>query len=121
MEGDPAALNATDGFTPQTISANRGPVYEFMGRLLAQHSTQNAKRTKTRWTELRLWETPAGAWVVEHVGCSDDDGHVDIADVAVFPRHKVGREFAVMDTLEWSYAARALASKMKWDLKVRVE
>lgn len=120
------------GYEPQLISANKGPEFQFYGKLLIEVTTQNRGRTKARWTELRLWETPAGAWVMESVGCSDDDGHVDITDAEAFPpiggldeiqggyRGK-GREERVMDWLGWSYAAREMASKMGWDLTVRVD
>lgn len=107
-------------FTPQKIVANKGPTLQFDGKLLIEYST-DPKKQKVRWTELRLWETPSGAWIMESVGCSDDEAQVDIFDAEVF-RGEVGeRPIAVMDWLGWSYPARAIAKKMGWNLIVRVD
>jgi hypothetical protein len=37
-----------------------------------EFSTQNREGSKSGWTELRLWETRAGAWIAEAVGCSTE-------------------------------------------------
>lgn len=107
-------------FTPQKIVANKGPTLQFDGNLLIEYST-DPKRQKVRWTEFRLWETPSGAWIMETVGCSDDEAQVDIFDAEVF-RGEVGeRPIAVMDWLGWSYPARAIAKKLGWNLIVRID
>ena len=109
-------------FLPVELSNNKGPGVSFDGRLLHEGTTQNRARTKTRWGEIRLWETPAGAWIAEDVACSEDDGEVDITKVGVF-RDPIGedRHFLVMDFFGWNHLARAMASKLKWNLVMRVE
>ena len=134
----PEADNVPDGFTREKIVCNRGPTYEFWGKLLGEYST-NPQRTRSKWTELRLWETPSGQWVAESAGCSDEPGHVDIADAVVIrgPVVLVDRqtlqdfesktpqtlsmEFQAMEFWGWSSPAKALAKKLGWDLKVKVD
>lgn len=135
----PAAARdyAAEGFTREKIVCNRGPTYEFWGKLLGEHTT-NPKRDRTKWTEIRLWETPSGQWVAESAGCSDEPGHVDIADAVVIrgpvvlverqtlkdfeekTPQTLSMEFQVMDFWGWSSPAKALAKKLKWDLVVNV-
>lgn len=130
--------HAPEGFTRETIVCNRGPTYEFWGRLLGEYST-NANGRKSRWTELRLWETPSGKWVAESAGCSDEVGHVDIADacvirgpIVIIERQTMtesqektpeirSKEFQAMDFWEWTSPAKALAKKLGWELSVRVD
>ncbi len=126
------------GYSSKKIACNRGPTYEFWGKLLGEYST-DPQRKKSKWTEIRLWETPSGQWVAESAGCSDEPGHVDIADAVVIrgpivlverqtlkefedktPR-TLSMEFQAMDFWGWSSPAKALAKKLGWDLKVQVE
>ncbi|WP_066700127.1 hypothetical protein [Sphingobium amiense] len=129
---------AAQGYSYQVIKANRGPTFEFVGKLLGEHTT-NSKGDRSKWTELRLWETPSGKWVAESAGCSDEPGHVDIADAAVIrgPVVLVDRqtlkdfqekapqtlsmEFQAMDFWGWSSPAKALAKKLGWNIKVQVD
>ena len=134
----PEADNAPEGFTREKIVCNRGPTYEFWGKLLGGYST-NPQRTRSKWTELRLWETPSGQWVAESAGCSDEPGHVDIADAVVIrgPVVLVDRqtlkdfeqktpqtlsmEFQAMEFWGWSSPAKALAKRLRWNLHIDVE
>ncbi|HCW62535.1 MAG TPA: hypothetical protein DHB48_16305 [Sphingobium sp.] len=134
----PGADEASDGFTREKIVCNRGPTYEFWGKLLGEYST-NPKRDRSKWTELRLWETPSGQWVAESAGCSDEPGHVDIADALVIrgPVVLVDRqtlkdfeektpqtlsmEFQAMEFWGWSSPAKALAKRLGWNLLINVE
>lgn len=127
-----------DGFTREKIACNSGPTYEFWGKLLGEYSTNRDGR-RTKWTEIRLWATPAGQWVAESAGCSDEPGHVDILDAVAIRgpvvlierqtlqdyRNKTpvlrSMEFQAMDFWKWSSPAKALAKKLKWDLKVQVD
>ncbi|EQA97263.1 hypothetical protein [Sphingobium sp. HDIP04] len=111
-----------DGYTHEEIACNRGPTYQFLGKLLGEHTT-NPKRDRAKWTEIRLWETPSGKWVAESAGCSDEPGHVDIADAAVIAGDQDGRsmEFQAMDFWGWSSPAKALAKRLGWNLVVRVD
>jgi hypothetical protein len=110
------------GFTRQSITATRGPTYQFDGRLLGEHSTNNnGKRSK--WTEIRLWQTVSGKWIAESAGCSDEPGQVDIVDAAVINGDRDGTrmEFQAMDFWGWTSPAKALAKKLGWDLIVVVD
>lgn len=138
VSGLRARDHAAEGFAREKIVCNRGPTYEFWGKLLGEHTT-NPKRERTKWTEIRLWETPAGQWVAESAGCSDEPGHVDIVDAAVIrgPVVLVDRqtlqdfeaktpqtlsmEFQAMEFWGWSSPAKALAKKLCWNLIVQVD
>lgn len=37
-----------------------------------------------RWTEMTLYETESGKWIVKRVGCSDRDGEEDREDYLIF-------------------------------------
>lgn len=133
---DQSLIDAGFGF--QKLKATRGPEFEFMGKLVGEYSTDpQGKRTK--WTELRLWETPSGKWVAESAGCSDEPGHVDIIDAHVIrgpvvlierqtlkdfeeqTPQTLSMEFQAMEFWGWSSPAKALAKKLGWDLKVLVD
>lgn len=129
---------AAQGYSYQVIKANRGPTYQFMGKLLGEHST-NPKGDRTKWTELRLWETPSGKWVAESAGCSDEPGHVDIADAHVIrgpvvlidrqilkdfeekTTQTLSMEFQAMEFWGWSSPAKALANKLGWNLIIKID
>lgn len=126
------------GFSFQKLKATRGPDFEFMGKLLGEYTT-DPRRQRTKWTELRLWETPSGKWVAESAGCSDEPGHVDIIDAHVIrgpvvlverqtlkefeekTPQTLSMEFQAMEFWGWSSPAKALAKKLGWDLKVLVD
>lgn len=122
IKGEAVADLESAGFEMQYIAANHGPTYEFWGRLLGEYSTNNNGR-KSKWTELRLWETPSGKWVTESAGCSDEPGQVDILDASVVNGELDGRpmEFQAMDFWKWSSPAKALAKRLGWDLTVKVD
>lgn len=129
--------NAAD-FKSMKLVCSRGPTFEFKGKLLGEYST-DPQGKKTKWTELRLWETPSGKWVAESAGCSDEPGHIDIIDAHVIrgPVVLVDRqtlkdfeektpqtlsmEFQAMEFWGWSSPAKALAKRLGWDLTVKVD
>ena len=129
---------AADGFTRQKIVCNRGPIHAFWGRLLGQHTT-NPNGNKTKWTEIRLWETPSGQWVAESVGCSNEPGHVDIPDALVIrgpvvlidrqilaefenrTPQTLSMEDQAMEFWTWSSPAKALAKKLGWNITIEVD
>lgn len=136
QRADPAL--AAEGYSFEVIKANRGPEFQFMGRLLGEYTT-NPRGDRSKWTEIRLWETPSGKWVAESAGCSDEPGHVDIADAMVIrgpvvlvqrqtlkdfeeqAPETLSMEFQAMEFWGWSSPAKALAKKLGWDLRVTIE
>ncbi len=107
------------------LHVNNAADVAFSGRLLGEYSTQNAGGTKDRWTELRLWETEAGAWIVESVGKSTAGREIDLRDVKTIPRDPERTEnrddrVAVMEAFGWSIVAKAFARTMGWDVVRRV-
>jgi hypothetical protein len=109
------------------IVVNNGQDVHFTGRLVCEYTTQNAAGNKSRWTDLRLWETEGGAWVAESVAASDNDREVDFATVLVIepggedevPDVEAAR-LAVMDHFGWTTTAKAFAKEVGWDMKRRV-
>lgn len=73
----------TDDFNPTRLACSHGPDLHFDGKLLGSYSTQNKAGSKSRWTELRLWETPAGNWIAESVGCSTRENEGEIREARV--------------------------------------
>lgn len=111
-------------YAPQEIRCDKGPIVRFDGRVLAEHTT-NPKGNRDRWVELRVWATPAGAWIVETVSCSDKQEEQDFANALVLDhvsdlKDPRSRPIRAMDWMGWSNPARALASKLDWDLTVEV-
>lgn len=70
-------------FKPQRLACSHGPDLHFSGKLCGSYSTQNRAGTKDRWTELRLWETPAGNWIAESVGMSTRGNEGEIREARV--------------------------------------
>ena len=105
------------------MAVNRGPDLHFEGRLVGEYSTQNKAETKDRWQELRLWETRSGAWVAEMVARSSRHGEGDFvtADAYIPDGDYEAARSNVMETFEWSPAAKAFARTMGWDVVVRIE
>ena len=138
ITAEEAAARVEMGYSREKIVCNHGPTYEFWGKLLGEHTT-NPKGNRSKWTEIRLWETPSGKWVAESAGCSDEPGHVDIANAAVIrgPAVLVERqtlhsfqekepeilsmEFQAMEFWGWSSPAKALAKKLGWNIVVQVD
>lgn len=132
------AIYRKEGFSKEALKCTRGPTFEFWGKLLGEYST-DPQRKRTKWTELRLWQTPSGQWIAESAGCSDEPGHVDIIDAHVIrgPVVLVDRqtlkdfeertpqtlsmEFQAMEFWGWSSPAKALAKKLGWNLSVQVD
>lgn len=63
------------------VRRDDGPALAFTGWLVASVSSKRGKAT--RWTELRLYRTDAGAWVCHEVGRSEEEGEVDRHRAAV--------------------------------------
>lgn len=118
-------------FTPIRLACTHSADLHFDGKLIGEYSTQNKAGSKTRWTELRLWETPAGNWIAESVGCSTRDGEGELREARVIqqpaqrsqgwgPGQAPPHEEA-MDAWGWSTAAKALARQLGWDVIRRVD
>lgn len=111
----------TDEYKEQRISVTNGPDVRFKGRLLHEFSTQNRDGTKSRWTELRLWETEGGNWIAESVGKTDNQREVDLVDVAVIGGGDAdGSRHRVMEHFGWTTAAKAFARQAGWEMYRRV-
>lgn len=137
-------------FTRQRLRTNNAPDVHFNGRLLHEYTTQSADQAKTRWTELRLWETRGGAWVAENMACSRRPGEHDLRDVLVIERFGAPIRFQMPDLPEhgasgfdqemrtilkdeaeaiqdvmaffgWSVVAKAFAKQAGWDVVRRVD
>jgi hypothetical protein len=112
----------------QRLQVNNAPDVHFEGSVIHEYSTQNAGGAKERWTEIRLWETTAGAWIVESVGCSKRAGESNLRDVIVLnpvedgdDAEEIGEQrIAVMDFLGWTHVAKAFARAADWDMVRRV-
>lgn len=114
-------------FQPLRLHVSHGPDLHFDGKLVGEYTTQNRAGTKRRWTELRLWETPAGNWIAESVGCSSNEGEGEIrtARAIEFPHWhgdgtSAGSIEEAMDVWEWTTAAKAFARNLGWDVTQRV-
>lgn len=106
----------------QRLAVTNGPDIHFDGRVIGEYSTQNRAGTKDRWTELRLWETPAGNWVAEMVGCSrhEREGELRTARVVSALLDQPERIREVMTVFDWTPAAKALARQLGWNVIERV-
>lgn len=117
-------------FKPIRLQVSHGPNLHFEGKLIHSYSTQNGAGSKERWTELRLWETPAGNWIAEMVGCSSRGNEGDIREARLIRDGRAARTIGmgidavvqqVMEAFNWTTAAKAFAREMRWDVTVRVE
>ncbi len=105
------------------LIAAGGQDVEFTGRVVGEYTSQNANSTKSRWNELRLWETTGGAWVAEAVRCSSVARESDLRDVAVIDADTDDLEadkVAVMSHFGWRPEAKAFARIMGWDMTRRL-
>lgn len=119
-----------EGLQRIRLRVNNAPDVHFTGHVLHEYTTQSSDRPKDRWTELRLWETHGGAWIVEKVGCSTRQGEAEIRDVRVIEHAGVatGHEASIqeardliMDFFGWTIVAKAFAKQAGWDVVRRVE
>jgi hypothetical protein len=102
------------------LAVSHGPDTHFDGKLIHSFSTQNREGSKSRWTELRLWETRGGAWVTESVGCSTHGNEREIREVAVI-EDQPGYPLLVMAAWGWTSASKAFARECGWDCIRRVD
>ncbi len=107
------------------LAVSHGPDLHFDGKLLGEYTTQNRAGTKDRWTELRLWETPAGNWIAESVGCSsrEREGEIRAAGVVEAAAGETYGEAVreAMQIWQWTTAAKAFARELGWDIIQRVD
>lgn len=109
----------TADFKPVRLAVSHGPDLHFDGKLLGEYSTQNKAGSKDRWTELRLWETPAGNWIAESCGCSARQGEGVIREARVVTE-SANRPHYAMEAWGWTTAAKAFARELGWDVVRRV-
>jgi hypothetical protein len=102
------------------LQVSHGPDLHFEGKVLHQFSTQNKAATKPRWTELRLWETPAGNWIAESVGMSTHEREGEIREADVIEESRDSK-LRVMEIFQWTSAAKAFARELGWDVIRRVD
>jgi hypothetical protein len=104
----------------QEIEAHQGPDVTFEGRLLGEYSARS--KSSTRWTDYEVWETRGGAWIVVIIGRTSEESEQDYYSIKVLaPGDEQARILEAMDFMRWGYGPRALAKKLGWNLKVRVE
>jgi hypothetical protein len=110
-------------FQKVRLSVAHGPDVHFEGIEMYSYSTQRADGGKSRWTDLRLWETKGGAWVAEMVGRSTQRGEFDITEATVIEAGTPLSESIqrVMTAWGWTSAAKAFARERGWDIIRRVE
>ena len=114
----------------QRLSVNNGRDVHFKGAMLHEYSTQNRDATKDRWSEIRLWETADGSWVIEQLGCSNRNNEAHLRDVQVIETRTLlatdqgndeQRKLRVMDFLGWTTVAKAFARAAGWDVALHVD
>lgn len=112
----------TPAFKPIRLACSHGPDLHFDGKLLGQYSTQRKDGGKDRWTELRLWETPAGNWIAESVGCSSRENEGEIKEAAVITPSSIDNRIEQAMTIwRWTTAAKAFARELGWAVTKRVD
>ena len=118
----------TDQYERQRMRVNNAPDLHFEGAVIGEYTTQNRDASKPSWTEIRLWQTRGGAWIVETVGCSTRPGQVDICDALVIEapieHEDANRPEAiseVMQFLGWTVVAKAFAKQMGWSVARRID
>ncbi len=105
------------------IRQMRGPVIEFVGRMLCDTTFTTAGRGELELT-LEIWETRGGALVaVSASNLPDGSGREDERAIVV-PKSddEMAMRFAVMEHFTWHTAAKKMArNKLGWDLRLEVE
>jgi hypothetical protein len=115
-----------DGFEKVKIVRMRGKTLRFHGRQIGEQVV-GSRNNPDRWLELRLWETPAGAWVVAMVRASDvrtaGREERDIEDALVIPPNQVNIDgpTMAMDFWNWITPARSLSRELGWRFEEFVE
>lgn len=105
------------------LQVNNAADVHFEGAVIQEYSTQSKDkdRPKSKWSELRLWETVGGAWIMESVGMSTVPGQVDIRDVLVIETGATETDeglahLRVMEWLGWTMVAKAFARQAGWNV-----
>lgn len=124
------------------LACTHGPDLHFDGRIVHEFTTQRKDGGKERWTELRLWETPAGNWIAESVGESSRHGDIALREATVIEgvitrpiriSERIGgvdmdndiilqgsedqsARLKVMEAFGWTTAAKAFAREMGWQV-----
>lgn len=78
-------------FKTYEFTQNKAPDVVFEGRLVARIDSRDhrreSERNEGRWTELEVYETPAGNWVAVEHGRSDRANETDRTDVTFINRY----------------------------------
>lgn len=101
------------------IKVSRGPVLEFRGRQLAEHSWTTRAPDPMNVT-FEVYQTLASALIaISSVHPADREGVETIDALVVEPIEDTqAMRFAVMDFFEWSQGARSMAHKqLQWNLR----
>ena len=101
------------------IKVSRGPVLEFRGRLLAEHSW-TTRAPDPMNVSFEVYQTFGGALVaVSSMHPADREGFEKVEALVVEPIEDTqAMRFAVMDFFEWSQSARSMAHKqLQWNLR----
>jgi hypothetical protein len=86
-----------------------GPNIEFTGSLI--HREEYSRQHDGMTFAAEIWETQASEWVAVW----ESDGHITA-------RHLLKDDaIGAMEFWEWGIAARTLARKLKWNLRVEIE
>ena len=94
-------------YAETTIRQSRGATLKFLGKLLCETEFDTRRGDPIAMT-LRLYETPAGAWIA--VSTSEaGDGHVETFATVVEPGgDEVDRRCEVMAAWDWHHTARKM-------------
>lgn len=112
-----------------TVERHADVPLEFAGTILADLTTREDE-SQTHWTELRLFKTDSGKYVVESVGCTTVPGQhplikVDVCDDAravrfALTRHDKGRKYMTDLALEAIDVAAQIEPALKDALTERI-
>jgi len=95
---------------PAKIVQSRGPLIQFIGRVLAETTFETDAANPLRVT-LRIWQTEAGNWIGQRIRESvDHDGIRDVDAVIVegSGHETMAMRLAIMDFFDWSPQARKM-------------
>lgn len=110
------------GFKTYEFTQNKAPDVVFEGRLVARIDSRDhrreSERNEGRWTELEIYETPAGNWVAVEHGRSDRANETDRTDVTFIER---GNQFpmrcAAVKAFGYGWLAKRMAELEGWDVR----